>query len=36
MEAILAHGFPPFDLYDISGFPNNVPTMDEWETTFQG
>jgi hypothetical protein len=30
MEAILARRFAPFYFSDIPGFPNNVPTVDEW------
>jgi hypothetical protein len=30
MGKILAQRFAPFDFYVVSGFPNVVPTMDEW------
>jgi hypothetical protein len=30
MDKILARRFSPFDFSDVSGFPNVVPTMDEW------
>jgi hypothetical protein len=30
MEAILARRFAPFNFSVVSGFPNVVPTMDEW------
>jgi hypothetical protein len=30
MEAIIATRFAPFDFFVVHGFPNVVPTMDEW------
>jgi hypothetical protein len=30
MEVILGRRFAPFDLSVVPGFPNDVPTMDEW------
>ena len=30
MEAILAQGFSPINLSVVPGFPNVVPTIDEW------
>jgi hypothetical protein len=30
MESILAQRFYPFNFFVVHGFPNVVPTMDEW------
>ena len=30
MESILAERFSPFNFFDVPGFPNVVPTIDEW------
>jgi hypothetical protein len=30
MVVILARRFAPFNFVDVPGFPNVVPTMDEW------
>jgi hypothetical protein len=34
MDKILAQRFAPFDFSVVSGFPNVVPTMDEWGDYF--
>jgi hypothetical protein len=33
MEAILAQRFAFYDFSDVIGFPNPIPSRDEWEGT---